>query len=417
MPDGPMHLLVLGDEREIIEFARTLRTELRTSVLCLPADARKHPKTEEHRRVFVLPEGTPLAEWVAVGRFIHEREPVDGIVCFNETGQEAAAAIAAALGLPWHPPDTVRAVDDKRLMRERLAEHGVDRTGYLDSPTPEQIVAFAERVGYPLICKPVDGVGSHGVVRLDRAEDIAACLDRARSGAVELGGSKVMVEKFHVGEEFSVESFSEDGEHLPLCITKKYLLPGTFVELGHVLPAPVSEQRAERIGAAVVAALTALGIRHGVTHTEVIATEDGVHIVETHLRQGGDRIPYLLAGAREVDIVPALARQSLGLPALEDLRGQVDKAATGRYAAIWYATPDTTGKITEVCGEQEARDRPGVREVTVRKSAGDFLSGITSSSARPAWVWAVGDTAEEALATAQQAVRAVRFVVGESDAD
>ncbi|MFF7338184.1 ATP-grasp domain-containing protein [Streptomyces sp. NPDC008163] len=407
------HLLVVGDERDIVARARELRPGLRTSVLCTHQEARKTGITDSHRRVVVVEAGAPLDEWIAAARFVHAAEPVDRVVCYGEEGQEPAAHIALELGLPWHSPETVRAVDDKRLMRERLAAAGVDDTPCLEATTAEEITAFGERVGYPLICKPGRGVGSQGVVRCEGPADVAEKLEVTFTAAAGLPRSAVLVEPFHEGEEFSVECLSENGEHIALCVTKKFLVPGRFVELGHVLPAPLPASEEERIVAAVTAALDALGIREGATHTEVIVGESTVRIVETHLRQGGDRIPYLLREARGADIVAALARQSIGVPSLGEVRGALEKAAgEPRSAAIWYAVPQATGELLEVRGAEEIRTRSGVCDVVIRSAPGDRLGPVARSADRPAHVWAVADSPEAALETVRGAVADLRFVVG-----
>ncbi|MGW2254614.1 ATP-grasp domain-containing protein [Kitasatospora sp. NPDC001660] len=407
------HLLVIGDERDIVPRARELRPGLRTSILCTPQEAHKIARIAAHQRVVVLRDDAPLDDWVAAARFVHAVDPVHRAICYGEEGQEPTALIAADLGLPGHTPDTVRAVDDKRLMRERLAAAGVDETLSIEARSEEEITAFAERAGYPLICKPVRGVGSHGVVRLNGPDDIATALDRVRSGAAGLKSTAVIVEQFHTGEEFSVECMSENGVHLPLCITRKFLADGGFVETGHQLPALLDAQTERAVRESVGAALTALGVRDGASHTELIVTDQGtVRIVETHLRQGGDRIPYLLREARGLDIVTALARQSIGVPSLDELRERLDKPADGpSYAAIWYAMPGVQGEVAEVRGVDEARARPEVRDVVVRTAPGDRLTEIRASAHRPAHVWAVADTPEQALATVREAVAGLTFLV------
>jgi biotin carboxylase len=406
------HLLVVGDERDIVARARELDPELRTSVLCAAQEVGRVRDFTKHSRVVVLDDRSPLEEWVAASRFVHAADTVDRIVCFGEEGQRAAAAIADELGLAWHSGETVRAVDSKWHMRQRLAEAGVDDTPCVLTSTAEEIAAFGARVGYPLICKPAGGVGSQGVVRLDDADDIAGLLATTLAVAAALPNGDVLVEPFHAGREYSVECLSEDGRHLALCVTEKFLAPGGFVEVGHVLPARLTEGEEQRILGTVTAALDALGIREGVNHTEVIVTEREVRVVETHLRQAGDRIPYLLRDARGVDIVDALARQSIGLGALDGVRAQVEKAAVdGRFGAIWYATPSAAGEVLEVRGVEDVKGRPGISDAVVRVARGDRVRPITSSASRPAHVWGVADTPDEALALVRQAVADLKFVV------
>ncbi|MFJ7629788.1 ATP-grasp domain-containing protein [Streptomyces sp. NPDC097595] len=415
-PSAGNHLLVIGAVRDIVARASKLAPSLATSVLCTAEEAKALPSLAEHFRVIVLPDGAPLEDWSGAARYIHAGRPVNQVLCYGEAGQEPAAAVCSALSLPGHSMETVLAVNRKSLMRDRLAAAGVDDTRSIRVTSPEELASFAARVGYPVICKPSGGVGSQGVVRIDSADELAEGLARALAPALDCAQADVIAEKFHQGEEFSVETISEEGQHLPLCITQKFLIPGGFVELGHQVPASLPSGMEDRIHRTVTAALDALGVRNGATHTEVIVNDQDVRIIETHLRQGGDRIPYLLQAARDVDMVEALAHQSAGLPALERLSAQLmQPLGDAPFAAIWYALPGRPGRIAEVRGESEAREVAGVRDVVLRRTAGDTLGAVTCSDDRPAYCWAVGATAQLALDAARTGVSKLSFVMEELD--
>ncbi|MEU1087525.1 ATP-grasp domain-containing protein [Streptomyces sp. NPDC005576] len=418
-PGDPLeggHLLVIGVLRDIVARASELVPSLTTSVLCTADEAKALPRLADHFRVVVLPGDASLADWSGAAAYIHALRPVDRVLCYGEDGQEPAAAVCEALSLSGHARETVLAVNSKRLMRDRLAAAGVDDTLAVRVTSPGELASFAARVGYPVICKPTGGVGSQGVVRIDSADDLAEGLARALAPAPDGTPADVMAEKFHRGQEFSVEAVSEDGQHLPLCVTQKFVIPGGFVELGHQLPAPLPPGAEQQIFRTVAAALDALGVRNGATHTEVIVDGQQVRVIETHLRQGGDRIPYLLRAARDVDMVEALARQSAGLSAMGQLRAEIEQPlGEAPFAAIWYAVPDRPGRIAEVRGESEARAVAGVRDVVLRRTAGDTLTAVTCSDDRPAYCWAVGATPELALDAARSGISKLSFVMEELD--
>jgi hypothetical protein len=225
-----------------------------------------------------------------------------------------------------------------------------------------------------------------------------------------------MVEQFHAGAEYSVEGVSESGRHVIACITRKFTEPEHSVEIGHVLPAPLETGLAHRIEATVTAMLSALGITAGVTHTEIIVTDTQVRIIETHLRPAGDQIPYLLAEACGIDLIAALAAQSVGLPVLDAVE-QAKKAAARAptYAAIWYATPPLRGVLTSVEGVAEAAGLPGVRGAASLVGEGDVMTDVSASHARAGYAWAIGATADEALDRARLASERLRFTVGRVD--
>ncbi|MFE2307075.1 ATP-grasp domain-containing protein [Streptomyces sp. NPDC059411] len=414
MSDTPdtMHLLIVSGGRDLPDRARDARPGLRTTVICRPEVVPRLRSREKLQRLIVLREDAPVEEWVAAARFVHAVDPVDRLTNFTEKDTEKTAAIGGALGLEWHSPETVRAVADKCAMRRVLAEAGVSETIAELVHDAEGILKVAEKTGYPLICKPVRGVASKGVTRIDGPADIERALDWGAVGAGDLDSADLLVEPFLSGDEYSVECVSEDGEHLVVGVTRKISEHDHFVEVGHVVPAPLPAADTDRIAATVRDMLAALGVRTGVTHTEVIVSADAVHIVETHLRPAGDEIPELWARVSGVDLIDVVARQAVGLKVLDEVRAALaDGKERPRCAAIWYACPDAVGEIVSVAGEDEARALEGVTDVEVLREPGKRLKGVTGSFARAAHVCAVGATQDEALKRAQDGVRRLSFTV------
>ncbi|MFI5978426.1 ATP-grasp domain-containing protein [Streptomyces sp. NPDC051452] len=414
MSDTPplQHLLIVSGGRDLPDRARDAWPGLRTTVICRPEVVPRLRSREKIERLIVLREDASVDEWVAAARFVHAVDPVDRLTNFTEKDTEKTAAIGLDLGLPWHSPETVRAVADKCEMRRVLAAAGVGSVTAETVHDAAGVLKVAEQTGYPLICKPVRGVASKGVTRIDGPADIERALSWGATGADDLDSPELLVEPFLSGDEYSVEAVSEDGEHLVIGVTRKISEHDHFVEVGHVVPAPLPEADERRITATVRDMLTALGVRHGVTHTEVIVASDAVHVVETHLRPAGDEIPELWARVSGVDLIDVVARQAVGLKVLDEVRTTLARTPQGpRAAAIWYACPDAVGEIVEVTGGDEARVLDGVVDVEVLREPGKRLNGVTGSFARGAHVCAVGATPEEALERAKEGVRKLAFTV------
>ena len=398
MPNPVNHLLLVGGGRSVPELARKYQPGVRVSVLCRPEFATRFPSDAAFLRMITLPDAAPVTDWAEAASYISTVEPVDGLAVINEHELPAAAAIGARLGLPAPSPETVTAVNNKEAMRSVLRAAGVDSTLARIVETAADVTGFAKEAGYPLICKPLGGAGSRGIARIDREADIEQALAYSRSGTGPLQSGAVMAEQFHTGTEYSIESVSQDGTHLTVCITAKYSDPAHYVELGHVLPAPLDPNSEQDITATVHAALDALGITTGVTHTEVIVTADGTHITETHIRPAGDRIPEMLNRARAIDLLALVVKIALRRPVLDEVSTLLrDGYGCGQYAAIWYASPAQRGRVVSVDGIEDARAVPGVCEVKVKAGAGDVIGDTVNSDARAAYAWALGETPGAAL--------------------
>jgi biotin carboxylase len=66
-------------------------------------------------------------------------------------------------------------------MRSVLRAAGIDDTPAQAVASADDVADFAKEVGYPIICKPLSGVGSRGIARIDREEDIDNALAYSRS--------------------------------------------------------------------------------------------------------------------------------------------------------------------------------------------------------------------------------------------
>ncbi|MEU9479449.1 ATP-grasp domain-containing protein [Streptomyces sp. NPDC048191] len=410
MTGNVRHVLIVGGSLTLPALVHAHDENVRLSAVCRRESLREYQDLKTFERLVSVSGHADGSEWVAAARFLNGVDPVDALLTTDDDVAHAAD-IGAALALPAPARRTVDAIDRKDLMREILAAAGVDPTpNRIVSAAPE-IEAFAARVGYPLICKPVRGEGSQGISRIDGPDDVPRALERARAGTGGLASAEILVEPFHEGTEYSVECISEDGSHVVAGITAKYSETEGYVELGHVVPAPLADAEAERIGATVSAALSALGVTHGVTHTEVMVQPDAVRIIETHLRPGGDRIPYMLALARGIDLVGLLVRQCLGEKILDKARRAVASARDiPCYAAIWHAAPDRRGVLKAVEGVREAAAMEGVREVKLLLEVGQELGDLAESLSRPAHAWTLADTPEQALSQARAAVERLVFV-------
>ncbi|WP_326699990.1 ATP-grasp domain-containing protein [Streptomyces sp. NBC_01754] len=368
-------LLVIGGRVETVRKARDLG--LRVVNVQRP---------EEYR-----PEHAPLVEaallvdytdWSVLRPLVtaaHDVYGFDGVATVTEPGVEPVGLIAETLGLRGVSHHCARLMRDKEAMRAHLA----GRPGAVAAAPVEglrSLGAFGARHGYPFVVKPVDAAASFGV-RLVRGPDET---DDAWRDVVRLRGSRdhkfanyfpvgrFLMEEYLDGPEFSVESLSFDGRHVPLAVTEK-ATHGNFVESGHALPARLAEPETAALLACVTDFLNAVDLRHGPAHTEVKLTARGPRVIESHGRPGGDRIMELVEAAYGVDIEAYTVGWAAGvLPAL-DAPPQPRAAAATRFLT---APP---GRITAVQGVEEVRAHEGVLGVDVAVSVGDTIGPLEAS--------------------------------------
>jgi biotin carboxylase len=322
----------------------------------------------------------------------HEVTPFVSAITVAEEALIACARINEALGLPGTPLELVEKTRDKPAMRRVMDAGGFSPVQWAAVKTREDATAFAGRLGYPFILKPVDGVGSIDV-RLVRSEaDLEGVLD---------GRASWIAEEYLDGPEYSVECFSFGGRHIILGIneeTKNTDPRGSaFLEIAHQVPAPMSPERDRELRAFIRSFLDVLGLKDGPSHTELKYTSrGGPRIVETHTRLGGDRLWDLVRLTTGHDILDMTLQWAMGT--LKPL--EADPVPRGG-AAIQYFTPPA-GKLRRIHGAQALKRLPGVVEISLAVELGATLRQAMKSEDRAGYVLAHGDTVEQAQAVCRE---------------
>ncbi|MFJ8157357.1 ATP-grasp domain-containing protein [Streptomyces sp. NPDC094468] len=321
------------------------------------------------------------------------------------TAYEAAEDLHAEL----NPSEAIRRLADKAAMRDLLARRGLSPVAFEAVPTRREVPDAVERIGRPAVVKPTALAGSRGVFLWreprDRAEWTAVVDRYGHDGPF-------LVEEYLRGPEYSVETLSRDGVHQVVGITEKLLgPPPLFVEVGHVHPAPLHEDRRRAVEDLTTAFLTACGYRFGPAHTEVIWTARGPRLVESQARLGGDRIPRLVELATGLDIereiFAALAARSAAPGTAAALFGP--PTATATAIVRFFTFPP--GRVDDVQGLEKAASLPYVDELTLRLRPGDTVPAVLDSKSRHGHVVVHGASAEEARARCGEVLAAIEVVV------
>jgi biotin carboxylase len=202
-----------------------------------------------------------------------------------------------------------------------------------------------------------------------------------------------------------VESFTvQDTTHI-ITITDKMVteLP-YFVETGHTEPSRLPASAQEDIRWVTLAAVAALHLHNGPTHTEIKVTPDGAKLVEIAARLGGDFITSRLVPLSSgVDLIGCSLSSMLGE------KVEWERKLT-RGAAIRYVQA-SEGIIREISGTEEAASMPGVQEVVMYRGVGDRAAELESSGDRLGHVIAVGADADEAEKNCEAALHRIQVLV------
>lgn len=372
-----------------------------------------HPRAEAARsddflHAKTIEPGDEPTAWLDRAQEIDAARPVERVVAFGESEQVMAAVIADDLGLDGHHGvDVARAVADKIEMRTRLATSGLGTVDFAEATDARAIERFAR--AHPesrLLVKPAMGTGSRGVSELVNLRQCEAAFEHAAMVATPAAGrQRVLVEELRPGRQLSLECISEGGQHRVVAITQKYTDERTFAEVGHGVPAQLSPAEAGAVEKCTVAALDALGVRYGPTHTELVLAKSGrVDIIETHTRLGGHGIPRLVEAALGIDLHDLTFAQAAGSSVMSRLLDAEPRG--GSAQAVWFGYAPVPGRICSVQGGTRSEAR-----IDVLVSRGDMVTADMTRSSRVAAARASGMTEADAIRKAAQAVSDVKVVI------
>ncbi|MHA2900607.1 ATP-grasp domain-containing protein [Enterobacter sp. AD2-3] len=400
------HLLIVGGATSYTPIAKKAGHKIS---LLLPAKKLANRKDLGlYDRIITIPEKGTLEEWLGSAVLINQFDRIDAVGAFNEEAEFYAVAIAEKLGLPCSSRQLVELTHDKNAMRQVLKQHGLDDTA--SCVITEDLVCgvegFAEQYGYPVIIKPLNARGSTGISIVRNKDECAEGVAWFKKHA---GNYSMLVEQFLEGTEWSVEAFSENGQHKIICITQKFKDSEHFVETGHCLPAFIPVEDEISIKEYVNKILTALGFTNGPSHTEIMLTRKGPRIIETHTRLAGDRITDLIRHVSGIDPDTLWVHQVMGQSIFSDI--PVLNATGNKFAAIHYSSVNTSGVLKQIVGVDDARANQGVVEVDTLYHEGEELTGAFDSFSRGTSIIAVGESAEEAVKNARNAADKIRFII------
>jgi biotin carboxylase len=272
-----------------------------------------------------------------------ERVPVDRVETLWEPLVLLAAQIRQTLGLSGMSVEQALAFRDKERMKQVLEAAGLRVPRHSRESTAQGCYEAAERIGFPLIVKPISGAGS---------ADTYKVADRAELDAVMpllTGVPTVSVEEYIEGEEYTFDTICAGGEILyfnmswyrpkPLIArTVEWISPQT-VTLRDVDDPALEVGR--KLGRDVI---EALGYRDGFTHMEWFLTPAGEAVFgEIGARPPGARSVEIMNYACDIDAFSGWAEAVV--------HGRLSQPVERRYnSAIIFKRARGRGRIRAITG-------------------------------------------------------------------
>lgn len=289
---------------------------------------------------------------------IARRVKIDRIACLWEPLMVMAARIRERLGLPGMTVEETLPFRDKETMKQVLDRAGVRTPHHARADTADQVREAAERIGYPIIVKPIAGAGSKDTHRVDDRAGLEAVLRNVQHVR------EVSVEEFIEGEEFTFDTVCADGriEFYNICNYRPR--PLIARQLEWVSPQTVALRNPDvpyleagrKLGEAV---LRAMNFRTGFTHMEWHLKADGEAVFgEIGARPPGAYTVDVMNYASDIDLFRGWAEA--------ELHGRFSQPIVRRYnCASIFKRARGQGRIQRIEGLGPLLSEYGPHVVTV----------------------------------------------------
>lgn len=264
---------------------------------------------------------------------------IDRLETLEERLIESTAEARERLGLPGLSLRSAKLCRDKPAMKEALRAAQIPCAESAAVSSLRAVGEFAERHGFPLILKPIAGLGSQKTFRVENAAE----LERAARALGLDRGEAAAVEEFVEGHEGFYDTLSIDG--VPGLEFVSHYYPTVLEALSNrsIAPQIAATNRVElesyrelrEVGRKVI---QALGIGTSATHMEWFFGPKGLKVSEIGARPPGERIWDLYCVGNDLDLYSSWAKAILF--------GRVDVAPSRRLATgSVQVRPERDGQV------------------------------------------------------------------------
>ncbi|MGI2259528.1 ATP-grasp domain-containing protein [Shewanella sp. GXUN23E] len=331
---------------------------------------------------------------------------IDGAIAMCADVPMSVAIITNALGLPGLSLESAFWVSDKLAMKDRLKTYGVPIPNYADVSDISILAQRAAELGLPLIIKPVDSRGARGVQLIESMEMLEPAWHIA---AAESPTSRVMIEEYLPGPQFSTETLASKGHYFTLGFadrnyewltrTKPYI-----IENGGDAPTALSPKHKAEVISVLEQAAQALAITQGVIKGDMVYTPQGAKVIEVAGRlSGGFFSTTQIPLATGVNFIEKAIKLALG----DDLSpDEVTPEKTQAVAIRYLDLP--CGVVDSIEGMADANAAPGVELLKLFITPGSQVQSLSNHTQRSGFAIAVGDSKQQAITRANDALALIR---------
>lgn len=339
----------------------------------------------------------------------HKEVGFDVVVPGSDYAVRSAYKFAEKIGLLTPGERAVKACTNKYELRKECKNLGIPHPNFSKVKNIHDVKAFFK--GSKIVVKPANRRASVGVIGIETIEDIESawkeCIEADENVFIADRDFnwEYIVEDYIDGYEVSIETIVAEGKPIFHNITYKETTKGKyFVEIGHTVPAPISQEDSNMLIAAKEQLLSGLEVKAGLFHSEWKMSSEGPKLIECAARTPGDYIPVLIEQAYGFNINDAF------LKVLQQKMVSPPPTRNQYITAIRYFNPKP-GRLIKIEGLEIFDILPQITNYEINLKVGQNIHQMTNSWSRLGYYSIKCKTLNELNQIINQVEEHVKFIV------
>lgn len=304
---------------------------------------------------------------------------IDKIVSPAEYSQYGAGFLSALFKPTNFSLELAVASRDKRKMKFLVKKSGIKTAKFISIPDYKDLKQrqnIKDEIGFPLVIKPVNGLGTMTTAKIQSFEKLNHFLDNIEFEAA-IHSNHLIAESFIDGEEYHVDALWENAEPLLISISKYHaprltLSSGNNINGSYILPKADYKDLYEKITDFNIKVNKEIGIHEGITHLEFfIENKSGDFVFsEIATRYGGAAVIESLQEKFGTDIRKGWSEQLKNKPNIRELFHENHT----KYIGWLNLSPKKSGKVISLPNEDKIKSTKGVLRHELIMAIGDSVS-------------------------------------------
>ncbi|MCQ2584128.1 MAG: ATP-grasp domain-containing protein [Treponema sp.] len=193
--------------------------------------------------------------------------------------------VSGELGLTSHSFEAACNASNKILMRGCFSKAGVPSPKFLKVSKDDVSKDIKVPFDFPFVVKPCDNMGGRGC-RMVRSEE--EYLPALEDGVNNSRSGTAIVEEYMDGPEYSIDALVYNGTFTVTGFAVRHIkYPPYFIEVGHTMPAVLSQKEHDELISVFALGAKALGLTSGAAKADIKYTKNGPMIGEIAGRLSG----------------------------------------------------------------------------------------------------------------------------------